>query len=244
MHWIYLINEFHNLSWITEIKELFHDILIYWDAPVCLHRCIYLFPLFTSIYLALPSVMTYTLIVHFHQCLSKVSPCNRSLKVSLSRLYISMREVFESSFLKAHRKVPIIERPICIHIVLNFLYRVLDICVSWYTFDIICVISFFILNNGWKCQSYMTVFRNPEKTLFDLMFFCYLFFSSANDRDNKVRVAIKKISPFEHQTYCQRTLREIKILLRFKHENIITINDIIRTPTIDPMKDVYPLFVF
>lgn len=65
--------------------------------------------------------------------------------------------------------------------------------------------------------------------------------SSAYDRDNKIRVAIKKISPFEHQTYCQRTLREIKILLRFKHENIIGINDIIRTPTIDQMKDVYPL---
>ncbi len=34
MHWIYLIYEFNNLSWITEINELFHDILIYWDAPV------------------------------------------------------------------------------------------------------------------------------------------------------------------------------------------------------------------
>ncbi len=34
MHWIYLIHEFHNLSWITEINELFHNILIYWDAPV------------------------------------------------------------------------------------------------------------------------------------------------------------------------------------------------------------------
>uniref|UniRef100_A0A8K9V2V1 Mitogen-activated protein kinase n=1 Tax=Oncorhynchus mykiss TaxID=8022 RepID=A0A8K9V2V1_ONCMY len=62
---------------------------------------------------------------------------------------------------------------------------------------------------------------------------------SAYCRDNKVRVAIKKISPFEHQTYCQRTLREIKILLRFKHENIISINDIILTPSIDQMKDVY-----
>ncbi len=30
----YLIHKFHNLSWITEINELFHDILIYWDAPV------------------------------------------------------------------------------------------------------------------------------------------------------------------------------------------------------------------
>ncbi|KAK2558265.1 Mitogen-activated protein kinase 1 [Acropora cervicornis] len=51
------------------------------------------------------------------------------------------------------------------------------------------------------------------------------------------RVAIKKISPFEHQTYCQRTLREIKILRRFKHENIIGIMDIIRAPNIDDMKD-------
>lgn len=67
--------------------------------------------------------------------------------------------------------------------------------------------------------------------------------SSAYDNVNKVRVAIKKISPFEHQTYCQRTLREIKILLRFRHENIIGINDIIRAPTIEQMKDVYPFKV-
>ncbi len=32
MHLIYLIHKFHNLSWITEINELFHDIIIYWDA--------------------------------------------------------------------------------------------------------------------------------------------------------------------------------------------------------------------
>ncbi|MGH0180469.1 UNVERIFIED_CONTAM: hypothetical protein FKN15_003701 [Acipenser sinensis] len=54
-----------------------------------------------------------------------------------------------------------------------------------------------------------------------------------------VRVAIKKISPFEHQTYCQRTLREIKILLRFRHENIIGINDILRARQLDNMRDVY-----
>jgi len=53
------------------------------------------------------------------------------------------------------------------------------------------------------------------------------------------RVAIKKISPFEHQTYCQRTLREIKILSRFNHENIINIQDILRAPTINEMRDVY-----
>lgn len=76
----------------------------------------------------------------------------------------------------------------------------------------------------------------PVSHAFDFFF----FFSSAYDNLNKVRVAIKKISPFEHQTYCQRTLREIKILLRFRHENIIGINDIIRAPTIEQMKDVYP----
>lgn len=43
---------------------------------------------------------------------------------------------------------------------------------------------------------------------------------SAYDNLTKTKVAIKKISPFEHQTYSQRTLREIKILTRFKHENV------------------------
>ncbi|XP_066913337.1 mitogen-activated protein kinase 1-like [Clytia hemisphaerica] len=62
---------------------------------------------------------------------------------------------------------------------------------------------------------------------------------SAMDHNLKIKVAIKKISPFEHQTYCQRTLREIKILFRFNHENIINIMDIRRAPTIDEMKDVY-----
>ncbi|KRX14941.1 Mitogen-activated protein kinase 1, partial [Trichinella nelsoni] len=62
---------------------------------------------------------------------------------------------------------------------------------------------------------------------------------SAYDRVTKARVAIKKISPFEHQTFCQRTLREIKILTRFKHENIINIQDIINAPTIEQMKDIY-----
>uniref|UniRef100_A0A8C5DYI8 Mitogen-activated protein kinase n=1 Tax=Gouania willdenowi TaxID=441366 RepID=A0A8C5DYI8_GOUWI len=62
---------------------------------------------------------------------------------------------------------------------------------------------------------------------------------SAMDNVTRQRVAIKKISPFEHQTYCQRTLREIKILLRFHHENIIGINDILRARHIDNMRDVY-----
>ncbi|XP_075920587.1 mitogen-activated protein kinase 1-like [Petromyzon marinus] len=62
---------------------------------------------------------------------------------------------------------------------------------------------------------------------------------SALDRCSGVRVAIKKVSPFEHQTYSQRTLREIKILLGFAHENIIAIRDVLRAPSLALMKDVY-----
>jgi len=62
---------------------------------------------------------------------------------------------------------------------------------------------------------------------------------SAYDHTTQQRVAIKKITPFEHQCFCQRTLREIKILARFRHENIINIQEVIRAPTIDQMKDIY-----
>lgn len=62
---------------------------------------------------------------------------------------------------------------------------------------------------------------------------------SATDNQSGHKVAIKKISPFEHQTYCQRTLREIKILRNFNHENIISIKNIIRSPSLDEMKDIY-----
>ena len=48
----------------------------------------------------------------------------------------------------------------------------------------------------------------------------YGHYSSAADTHTGERVAIKKVSPFEHQTFCQRTLREIKILAHFQHENV------------------------
>ncbi len=47
VHLIYLIHEFNILSWITEINELFHDILIYWDALtytyIYIHIYIYIY---------------------------------------------------------------------------------------------------------------------------------------------------------------------------------------------------------
>ncbi|CAL8304792.1 unnamed protein product [Lota lota] len=53
--------------------------------------------------------------------------------------------------------------------------------------------------------------------------------SSARRRDNGQKVAIKKISNvFEVLTNAKRTLRELKILKHFKHDNIIAIKDILQ----------------
>lgn len=78
-----------------------------------------------------------------------------------------------------------------------------------------------------------------DKTSFSYLFLISGMVVSAFDHQTRQRVAIKKITPFEHQCFCQRTLREIKILSRFRHENIINIQEVIRAATIDQMKDIY-----
>eukprot|EP00045_Choanoeca_perplexa_P002406 m.24359 g.24359 ORF g.24359 m.24359 type:complete len:239 (+) comp11500_c0_seq2:350-1066(+) len=62
---------------------------------------------------------------------------------------------------------------------------------------------------------------------------------SALDTATQEMVAIKMISPFEHQTYCQRTLRELKILSHFRHENVIDIRDMICGDDVTNLTDVY-----
>ncbi|CAE7231084.1 unnamed protein product [Rhizoctonia solani] len=52
-------------------------------------------------------------------------------------------------------------------------------------------------------------------------------------------VAIKKISPFDHSMFCLRTLREIKLLRHFQHENIINILDLLRPASFEDFKEVY-----
>ncbi|KAM3173855.1 hypothetical protein ACTXT7_011729 [Hymenolepis weldensis] len=62
---------------------------------------------------------------------------------------------------------------------------------------------------------------------------------SAFDHQRNERVAIKRITPFDHQTYCQRTYREVRILSRLDHGNIIPLYDVFTTSTFDEMKEVY-----
>ena len=59
---------------------------------------------------------------------------------------------------------------------------------------------------------------------------------SAMDKVTNQLVAIKKVSPFEHQTYCQQTFREVKILTHLKHENIIDLRDILCDDRLDKLK--------
>ncbi|TFK46764.1 Pkinase-domain-containing protein [Heliocybe sulcata] len=53
------------------------------------------------------------------------------------------------------------------------------------------------------------------------------------------KVAIKRITPFDHSMFALRTLREIKLLRHFHHENIIAILDILRPSSLDDFKEVY-----
>lgn len=63
---------------------------------------------------------------------------------------------------------------------------------------------------------------------------------SADDTVKNSKVAIKRLCPFEHRLMSQRTLREIRILRRFQHPNIIQIHNMCSGPqTPTGIKDVY-----
>jgi mitogen-activated protein kinase 1/3 len=46
------------------------------------------------------------------------------------------------------------------------------------------------------------------------------YHSSAVHKPTGQMVAIKRILPFDHAMFCLRTLREIKLLKYFNHENV------------------------
>ncbi|KAJ7723636.1 CMGC/MAPK protein kinase [Mycena maculata] len=66
---------------------------------------------------------------------------------------------------------------------------------------------------------------------------------SALHRPSGRKVTIKKIAPFEHSMFCLRTLRELKLLKFLSEvgvsENIISILDINKPPSIKAFKEVY-----
>lgn len=63
--------------------------------------------------------------------------------------------------------------------------------------------------------------------------------SSALHKPSGQKVAIKKITPFDHSMFCLRTLREMKLLRYFNHENIISILDIQKPRNYETFTEVY-----
>eukprot|EP00049_Salpingoeca_infusionum_P023755 m.13773 g.13773 ORF g.13773 m.13773 type:complete len:535 (-) comp6011_c0_seq2:721-2325(-) len=67
----------------------------------------------------------------------------------------------------------------------------------------------------------------------------YGFVVSAQDTKTQSMVAIKKVSPFEFKTYCQKTYRELLLLKHFNHENIISLRDLYCQPSPDGLRSIY-----
>ncbi|CAD0107562.1 unnamed protein product [Aureobasidium uvarum] len=63
--------------------------------------------------------------------------------------------------------------------------------------------------------------------------------ASALHKPSGQKVAIKKITPFDHSMFCLRTLREMKLLRYFNHENIISILDIQKPRSYETFTEVY-----
>ncbi|GME67228.1 unnamed protein product [[Candida] boidinii] len=62
---------------------------------------------------------------------------------------------------------------------------------------------------------------------------------SAIYKPSQQKVAIKKIQPFERTMFCLRTLRELKLLKHFNHENVIGILDIQIPYNFESFNEVY-----
>lgn len=66
---------------------------------------------------------------------------------------------------------------------------------------------------------------------------------SAKHRDRDDSVAIKKVAqPFANAVDARRTLREIKLLRHFKHENLVSLLDIMRPASYADFSDVYLVY--
>ena len=62
---------------------------------------------------------------------------------------------------------------------------------------------------------------------------------SAVHKPSGKMVAIKKVTPFDHAMFCLRTLREIKLLKYFNHENVVSILDMNKPTDLPSFREVY-----
>ena len=66
---------------------------------------------------------------------------------------------------------------------------------------------------------------------------------SAKNTETGEKVAIKKIAnAFDNVTDARRTLREIKLLRRLQHENIVLLKDVMMPPSLEDFNDVYLVY--
>ena len=80
----------------------------------------------------------------------------------------------------------------------------------------------------------ISLYRGPSHFVF---IGAYGVVCSAVDKRNNEQVAIKKIpSIFDQLTLVKRTYREIKILKHFKHDNVISIREILRPRDLQSFK--------
>lgn len=67
--------------------------------------------------------------------------------------------------------------------------------------------------------------------------------ASAKDTERGENVAIKKVTkPFENAVDARRTLREVKLLRHFRHENLVALLNIMRPPSYAEFHDVYLVY--
>jgi mitogen-activated protein kinase 6 len=93
-----------------------------------------------------------------------------------------------------------------------------------------------------RCGNHETRFVLPSRYVLQkkLGHGAYGVVCSAYDSVSEQHVAIKKITnAFNNFNHAKRTLREIKILKRFRHENVLQVYDVLPPPSYDTFQDIY-----
>ena len=75
------------------------------------------------------------------------------------------------------------------------------------------------------------------------MFAYFVLYSSASDKDRKMKVAIKKLArPFQTAIHAKRAYRELRLLKHMHHENVIA--HVIKCFVLSMLPEHIPLGIF